>query len=316
MEKFCCFSDQVDPECKDPAMLEVLEKLNRDYDILTKEYESELHEKCPSIEAGSNDVFSTKAFDDKVNKKKNRYNDVPCWDHSRVVLANSGPAGSTESDYIHANYVDGMGRKNKFIATQAPMSNTIEDFLNMIWQEDCAVIVVLAEIDEEKHNRMFFYWSTTEGIRQIERYIVKTTKIDHAKNYTKYYLEVENTMVTTEPQRISLYHYTDWEMSAIPKNIEGFVNLILDVNTENLKAIPITPAPIVVHCNAGVRRTGTFCVIDICLDNIFILREVNVLDTVKSVRAQRHSSIFSADQYAFLFLILKIAIRRKLYYYY
>ncbi|BAF45477.1 GfV-B6-ORF1 [Ichnoviriform fumiferanae] len=316
MEKFCCLSDPVDPESIEPPMDEVREILNRDYDILKKEYECEIKNKYPSIETGLSDVFSTKAFDDKVNKKKNRYQDVPCWDHSRVVLAASGPAGSTDSDYIHANYVDGMGRKNKFIATQAPMSNTIIDFLNMIWQNDCAVIVVLTEIDEEKQNRMFFYWSTTEGVRINERYIIKTTKIDHAKNYTKYTLEIENIMVTNEPRRISLYHYTDWEMHVVPKNIEGFIKLILDVNTENMRAKPITPGPIVVHCNAGVCRTGSFCVIDICLDNIFLLRQVKVLDTVKSVRAQRHSSIFSADHYALLFLILKIAVKRKLYYYY
>lgn len=307
----CCMSKTTDNL---PYILTINETLNRDYETLEIEYEELVEKVPPTVEAGETYVFSTEAFDDKSNKKKNRYENVPCWDHSRVILPKSGPAGSTDSDYIHANYVNAPGCKKKFIATQAPMSNTIIDFLNMIWQNRCLIIVVLTEICEDEENNMYSYWSTTKGVRKIGKYTIETTKIKQKKNYTKYSLEVEHAEVTKERRSIRLFHYTDWEIHGIPKNINGFLSLISHVNEKRLKNFegPSNfPSPIVVHCNAGVSRTGTYCVIDICLDEFSIFGEIDVLDVVRSVRAQRHSSVFSANQYAFIFKTLKEAVKNN-----
>ncbi|BAF45475.1 GfV-B2-ORF1 [Ichnoviriform fumiferanae] len=311
----CCFRKPIDDV---PYIPTINETLNRDYATLEIEYEELVVKVPPTVEAGETCVFSTEAFDNMANKKKNRYENIPCWDHTRVILPMSGPAGCTDSDYIHANYVNGPGWKNKFIATQAPMPNTIIDFLNMIWQNRCPIIVVLTDICEDKESNMYSYWSTTKGVRKIGKYTVMTTDIKQKKNYTKYSLEVENAMVMKERRSISLFHYTDWEIHGIPKYIKGFLKLISNVNEDRLKNLEEPSdisSPIVVHCNAGVSRTGTYCVIDICLDDFSIFGEINVLDTVRSVRAQRHSSVFSANQYAFIFETLKEAVKKKNIYY-
>lgn len=52
----------------------------------------------------------------RSNAPKNRYSDVLCFDHSRVLL--SQVDGDTCSDYINANFVDGYKQKNAFISTQ------------------------------------------------------------------------------------------------------------------------------------------------------------------------------------------------------
>nr|AGQ20176.1 AsIV-cont00060-ORF1 [Apophua simplicipes ichnovirus] len=303
----CCFSKTTDDVPNIPTLVETL---NRDYETLEMEYEEQVEKVPPTVEPGADYVFCTKAFDYEANKSKNRYENIPCWEHSRVRLLKSGPAGCPDSDYIHANYVHGPGWKKKFIATQAPMSNTVDDFFNMIWQNRCPIIVVLTKMFEE--DNMCCYWSPTEGVRQIGRYVVMTTAIHQMKYYTRYVLDVENITVTKERRRINLYHYTDWEMYGIPKNINGFLKLISDVNEDrlqNLEGSSGLPGPIVVHCNAGVSRTGTYCVIDICLDEFSIFGEMYVLDTVRSVRAQRHSSVFSANQYAFIYETLKEAVK-------
>ncbi|RCN45552.1 Protein-tyrosine phosphatase [Ancylostoma caninum] len=97
------------------------------------------------------------AFD--ANPQKNRYKDVFSTDETRVVL--SWPPG--ENDYIHANWVCGSDVPKKFICTQAPTRNTVEDFWRMIWQERCKSIVMLCNIMECGRKKCEQYWPETSN---------------------------------------------------------------------------------------------------------------------------------------------------------
>lgn len=250
-------------------------------------------------------VLSTEGFHDEANQMKSRYHDIPCWDHSRVILSNSDAA--TDSDYIHAYYVNGFRLERKFIATQAPIPETMMDFLEMIWQNGCQIIVALTEIYEDKQHEIEPYWPTSLGTQIIGKYILTTTRIDSKNDYTKYFLEIEN---TTEKKRcsISLYHYTNWPAFGVPVNISKFLTFFMAVNADSLERYFTPPhmGPIVVHSNAGIDRTGTFCVLDICSEECFATGQMNVLETVRRIRNERRLIIMTAEQYHFIFQALEI----------
>ena len=80
------------------------------------------------------------------NKTKNRYANVLAFDDSRVKL--SVITGIEGSDYINANFIDGYMMRRAFIATQAPIPDTIPDFWRMIWEHESSTIVMLSKETE------------------------------------------------------------------------------------------------------------------------------------------------------------------------
>lgn len=128
------------------------------------------------------------------NLTKNRYTDVLCYDHSRVIL--SLIDDDLNSDYINANFVDGYKQKNAYISTQGPLPKTASDFWRMIWEQQCLVIVMTTRVNERGRVKCFQYWKPTEnGILESGDIHVKTISIDTNENYTVVSLEIKNTKV-------------------------------------------------------------------------------------------------------------------------
>ncbi|BAF45533.1 GfV-C1-ORF1 [Ichnoviriform fumiferanae] len=279
--------------------------------IWKMEYEQELcdHSTCGHsqsqanmAEARSTQALSTNIFNIAKNRRKNRYQSVPCFDHSRVVLSTS--TGSGDSDYIHASYIDGFKLKKKFIATQAPISGKeVNDFYNMIWENKCEMIVVLATFFEDEGNKFYPHWPMCVSFDMRGKFKLCTTRVDYRGAYTKFFLLIENTTIMERPRSISLYHYLDWPQHSVPLSIFDFLTFLMVINTEALERFFTSSrmGPIVVHGNAGIGRVGTFCAIDVCLEKWHATDAINVLDTVKRIRRQRYMSITTADQYAFIF---------------
>nr|AGQ20179.1 AsIV-cont00063-ORF1 [Apophua simplicipes ichnovirus] len=309
----CCFFFN-----SDWTVSRVPDNLTRDHNTLLIEYETEVRDsfKISGIDKPNlTETYLTIASKDEANKKKNRHRKIPCRDITRVIL-NCQPGASLDSSYIHANYIKGYNRGKKFIASQAPMTETAVDFCNMIWQNKCSIIVVLTKILDDVMSDMYPYWSTTVGItRCIGNYTISTTKTDDREHYVIYFLEMKDTMLSEKSRKISLYHYTDWSIRDNPSCYSGFVALVVAVNEEILRlGPPIDAAPVVVHCGYGIGRTGIFCVVDICLEQWLETGDLNVLETVKRVRSERHSSVPTGNHYAVIFRILKEAIKNDAYY--
>lgn len=296
------------------------EELNKSDKTLKLEYENKVCE-GPDVSLffnprlNFNDMLWTDAFNKVENQRKNRYHDIPCWDTTRVVLSNSGPAATAGSDYIHANYVKNFQLKRKFIATQSPMLETTVDFFNMIWQNECRIIVVLTEVFVNGQNEIDPYWSTTLGVRTHGKYTVATSRIDDKGDYKKYFLEIRNAMAEEEQRVIRLYHYTKWPVHGIPKSPIGILALIAVINAEMLNRFLEVPhmGPIVVHGDAGAGRTGTFCTIDVCFEQWLKTHRLKILNAVKRMRSERHSSITTADQYVFIFHTLKVLVTTNIH---
>nr|AGQ20182.1 AsIV-cont00066-ORF1 [Apophua simplicipes ichnovirus] len=182
----------------------------RDPEVLRQEYEAEVEG------AAIGPWQTTVAFDDPVNRMKNRWCDVPCWDHSRVILKNS----SSGSDYIHANWIDGFWRNRKFIATQSPKFETVDDYFDMIDENKCRVIVVLTKIFDD-YGDNHAYWSPNFGCRISGRYVVWTVKTKDKGDYKVFGLKLENLSTTKRSRKVTLYHYDKWPEHGTPANIDS-----------------------------------------------------------------------------------------------
>lgn len=258
-------------------------------------------------------TFECEAFDRPENEIKNKSQSVQCWDHSRVKLIKSNSPSAAGSDYIHANYVTCFNRKRKFIATQAPISETLVDYFDMIWQNHCKIIVVLIHTSEENVANYYPYWVTeVNDVSVIDKYTLKTCEKIVKSDYVKYSLQLRYSIHPETCRNIILYHYTDWPANGTPSNFTGLIELVNEMNEHRLSELlqgrgPVVP--IVVHGNEGVCRTVIFCTIDLCIMRWFIERRLRVNDTLITIHKMRYSKLISLDQYIFMWLLLIDVIR-------
>ncbi|CAD6244198.1 GSCOCT00014313001.2-RA-CDS [Cotesia congregata] len=266
----------------------------------------------------------------KENSKKNRFSNIPCWDHSRVVInaresLTSFDVGDWDpsrqevtsednaENYIHANYVDGFKEVNKYICAQTPLEDTWESFFKLIWEQESQVIVSLTDIDRD-HEKSFYLWTTPKGSETtFGSFVAKILDVREELSFTKTRVMITN-KITETSREITNFWFTDWPDNSIPTGMEEFVELRNKVNEEQARLIKQaendsqTLGPIVVHCSTGTGWAGTFCAINNSLEQLEKEKEVSVGEIVLKIRSQRHSSVFLPEQYAFCYLVLKYVI--------
>lgn len=241
------------------------------------------------------------AFSKPENRNKNRRSDFPCWDHSRILLCNSDFNRPWSSDYINANWVDGYKKKNKFIATQAPMENTVDDFLAMVWQNTCRYIIVLTKMFEDGVEKCFPYWPTRKNIvRFTNQWIISFKSKQCAPGYQKYVLEFSQREVPQTRRTIILYNYTNWSENRRPKKCTDFLRFLFRTRSEmadyylsNKRDV----APIVVHGSDGINRTVQYCIYDNNMDEIIdtdrsITKTMTIREMIRVSRMRRSQIVF------------------------
>ncbi|KAB0802212.1 hypothetical protein PPYR_04398 [Photinus pyralis] len=247
----------------------------------------------------------------KNNLPKNRYTDVLCYDHSRVIL--SEVDGDKDSDYIHANFVDGYKQKNAFISTQGPLLKTATDFWRMVWEQHCLVIVMTTRVMERGRPKCHQYFEAdVDGEASYGHFVVKTISIEADPDYTISTLHLTNTKLE-ETREISHWQFTSWPDYGVPHSARAMLDFLERVRRQQANMVlalgdtwaghPRGP-PIVVHCSAGIGRTGTFCTLDICISRLEDVGTVDIRGTVEKIRSQRAYSIQMPDQYVFCHLAL------------
>ncbi|XP_071139565.1 receptor-type tyrosine-protein phosphatase mu-like isoform X16 [Mytilus edulis] len=241
------------------------------------------------------------------NKRKNRYKNIYAYDHSRVVLqpevidSEDGSSYTTvdNSDYINASYFDGYQDPRAYIACQGPTDEMVDDFWRMVWQLRIQNIVMLTNLIELGQIKCKKYWPDEN---KTERFGNIYVKFDYQETFADFILT--NLIVTKDNARLQVKHlqFTSWPDRDVPKYVTTLVEFHSKVNSLRHEG------PLLVHCSAGVGRTGTFIGIDYLMDQADSEGRVNIYKCVEKMRIARPNMVQTPDQYVFLHQALAEAL--------
>ncbi|XP_071757915.1 protein tyrosine phosphatase receptor type Db isoform X13 [Centroberyx gerrardi] len=228
----------------------------------------------------------------EVNKPKNRYANVIAYDHSRVIL--SSIEGVPGSDYINANYIDGYRRQNAYIATQGSLPETFCDFWRLVWEQHTANIIMMTKLEEKSRVKCDQYWPTrgTETYGLIQVTLLDTVELaTYSVRTFALYKSGSN-----EKREVRQFQFTAWPDHGVPEHPTPFLAFLRRVKACN----PPDAGPMVVHCSAGVGRTGCFIVIDAMTERIKHEKTIDIYGHVTLMRSQRNYMVQTEDQYVFI----------------
>ncbi|RZC33380.1 mucin-22 [Asbolus verrucosus] len=266
---------------------------------------------------------------------KNRYANVIPLPETRVFLTFID--GYPNSDYINANYVTGpKNTKGYYIACQAPMQNTVDDFWRMIWEQQSKVILMLTHLFENGVEKCVDYLPPSEVLdchrafgdflvtlkkREVkDKYIISILQLKveftNSKNFDK------NNMVSSSWREVTHFWYLGWPEKGVPSEANSLIAFLIearsymksssidrkDVTNGNLTngAAKNELNPVVVHCSPGTGRTGVVIACDIAIREFEQTRLIDVPRIVYKIRRDRASSVQTKEQYAFIYKVINL----------
>jgi len=280
------------------AILSYMEDHLNDKNLLSKDWE----DLC-NYEADQNDTLVGKS---ELNMKKNRYSNILPYDHNRVKLEGRS---YDESDYINASFITDDDPKNPaYIATQGPLAHTTSDFWEMVWQQNSVIIVSLCRTVEYGSSKCNQYWPVN-GFETFGNYEVHLVS-EHVwcEDYLvrSFYLKNKG---TNQTRTVTQFQFLTWPENNIPPNIKSILDFRRKVNKSyNRKSFPI-----IVHCNDGIGRTGTYIMIDMILNKIMKeAKEIDLAATLEYLRDQRKEMIKNKNQFEFSFAVITEEVQNML----
>ncbi|XP_056002461.1 receptor-type tyrosine-protein phosphatase alpha-like isoform X1 [Ostrea edulis] len=235
------------------------------------------------------------------NKPKNRYTTTFPYDHSRVILKTTS---TNDGGYINANYIEDAGGKRAYIATQGPKPKTITDFWRMVWQEGVFVIVCLTNLKEGAKNKCALYWpGINDKIQDGDLNIRNVGEKDYA-NCTIRQFKFYN---GKRDREVVMFHYTRWPDHGVPDPLSLVIFHRHVMTTSSSYSGEYT----VVHCSAGIGRTGTYIALDALYREGWRKGRINVPMYVRTMRKDRMNMIQGEDQYKTVYLALFESFRGK-----
>ncbi|XP_050825612.1 receptor-type tyrosine-protein phosphatase-like N isoform X3 [Gopherus flavomarginatus] len=229
-----------------------------------------------------------------ANLKKNRNPDYVPYDHARIKLkAESNPS---RSDFINASpIIEHDPRMPAYIATQGPLSHTIADFWQMVWENGCTVIVMLSPLVEDSVKQCDRYWPD-EGSSLYHIYEVNLVS-EHiwCEDFLVRSFYLKNVQ-SQETRTLTQFHFLSWPADGIPTTTRPLLDFRRKVN----KCYRGRSCPVIVHCSDGAGRTGTYILIDMVLNRMAKgVKEIDIAATLEHVRDQRPGMVQTKDQFEF-----------------
>ncbi|XP_053119573.1 receptor-type tyrosine-protein phosphatase H [Hemicordylus capensis] len=229
------------------------------------------------------------------NQVKNRYSNVLPYDSSRVLLTLK--SNDSHSDYINASYIPGYQRENEFIAAQGPLPRTLHDFWRMIWEQQITTLVMLTNCVESGRVKCEHYWPLDYTPCTYDDITVSVITETILPDWTIRDFTIKR-MSVPEARLARHYHYTSWPDHGVPQ-ITSTILHFRDLVREHIEQHE-GRAPTLVHCSAGVGRTGTFIALDSLLRQAQNKGEICVFSFVQRMRMNRPLMIQTEAQYIFL----------------
>ncbi|CAB3989657.1 receptor-type tyrosine- phosphatase F-like [Paramuricea clavata] len=221
------------------------------------------------------------------NIPKNRYGNAVTYNHSRVILS-----GNEKTDYINASFIDGLAEKY-YIATQGPKPKTVNDFWRMIFEHKCPTIVMLTTLKEMGKTKCEKYWPEESGMYGDIK--VTSTKTKTFADYVTRTFIVEK---GGEQRGVQQFHFMSWPDYGVPL----YPTQILTFRRHFKSFHETKTGPAVIHCSAGVGRSGVFIAVDKILDGLDKEKKdsIDIFGFVKDMRTKRVNMVQTPDQYVFI----------------
>ncbi|XP_072127626.1 receptor-type tyrosine-protein phosphatase H-like isoform X2 [Mobula birostris] len=239
------------------------------------------------------------------NRTKNRYTNIFPYDAARVKL--SQQPDSSSSNYINASYMPGYNLEKAFIAAQGPLPHTVADFWRMIWEQNSTVIVMLTNCIELNRVKCEQYWPMDNRTSVYGDIAVKIISEEILPEWTIRNLHVEKAGCS-QPRTVTQMHFTSWPDHGVPNTTDKllqFQKFVRDHMIKNQGGLPV------VHCSAGVGRTGTFIGLDYLMQRVEKESLVDVYGIVRKMRMNRTCMVQTESQYIFLHQCILDSIQQK-----
>ncbi|XP_053387233.1 uncharacterized protein LOC123543452 [Mercenaria mercenaria] len=266
-------------------------KITLDYlpDFVSKKTKAEFAEEFKQLPPGLIKPYVDSQK--RINLSKNRYKGIYPYDETRVVLKES------DSDYINASYIDVRYNKRKaYIASIGPTFKYMGDmsaFWIMVWQKKVGKIVMLTKLDEGGAPKCDQYWPEKDFSLQYARIQVTCQSEESYADYTIRSFTIQK---GSEKRKIVQVHFTAWPDKGVPDDVTSLVEFrqkVVSTKTE-------LEGPILVHCSAGIGRTGTYIALDSLTEEGEAEGEVDIYAFVRNMREQRVNMMQTAGQYQYL----------------
>ncbi|XP_072117099.1 protein tyrosine phosphatase receptor type Na isoform X2 [Mobula birostris] len=253
-----------------------------------------LHKEWEALCAYQAEPNSCSVAQSEANVKKCRNPTFVPYDHNRMVL--KAEVNPSRTDFINASpIIDHDPRMPAYIATQGPLSHTIPDFWQMVWENGCTVIVMLTPLVEDSVRHCDRYWPD-EGSSLYHIYEVNLVS-EHiwCEDFLVRSFYLKN-LQSQETRTLTQFHFLSWPAEGIPSSTRPLLDFRRKVN----KCYRGRSCPIIVHCSDGAGRTGTYTLIDMVLNRMSKgVKEIDIAATLEHIRDQRPGMVCTKDQFEF-----------------
>ncbi|XP_040846008.1 receptor-type tyrosine-protein phosphatase beta isoform X2 [Ochotona curzoniae] len=241
------------------------------------------------------------------NRGKNRYNNILPYDASRVKLSNVDDDPC--SDYINASYIPGNNFRREYIATQGPLPGTKDDFWKMAWEQNVHNIVMVTQCVEKGRVKCDHYWPVDQDSLYYGDLILQMISESVLPEWTIREFKICSEEQLDAHRLIRHFHYTVWPDHGVPETTQSLIQFVRTVR-DYISRSP-GAGPTVVHCSAGVGRTGTFIALDRILQQLDSKDSVDIYGAVHDLRLHRVHMVQTECQYVYLHQCIRDVLRAR-----
>uniref|UniRef100_A0A8C4DSE1 protein-tyrosine-phosphatase n=1 Tax=Dicentrarchus labrax TaxID=13489 RepID=A0A8C4DSE1_DICLA len=241
------------------------------------------------------------------NRGKNRYNNILPYDSTRVKMSylEDDPC----SDYINASYVPGNNYRREYIATQGPLPGTKDDFWRMVWEHGVYNVVMVTQCVEKGRVKCDQYWPADREPLYYGDLVIQMLSESVLPEWTIREFKITSESSRSYPRVLRHFHYTVWPDHGVPESTQSLIQFVRTVR-DYVDRSPSTGAT-VIHCSAGVGRTGTFMALDRVLQQLDSKGTIDLYGCVFDLRLHRQHMVQTECQYAFLHQCVRDVLRAR-----
>ncbi|XP_077393958.1 tyrosine-protein phosphatase non-receptor type 21-like isoform X1 [Festucalex cinctus] len=248
---------------------------------------------------------------------KNRFQDVLPYDDTRVELV---PTKENNTGYINASHVkiNVGGHEWNYIASQGPLSNTCQDFWQMVWEQSVAIIAMVTAEEESGREKSFRYWprlGSRHNTVTYGRFKITTRFRTESGCYATTGLKIKH-LVTGQERTVWHLQYTDWPDHGCPDDFKGFLTYLEEIqsvrrHTNSISEPKNSNLPVLVHCSAGVGRSGVVILSEIMIACLEHNEMLDIKTVLMKLRQQRMMMVQTLSQYTFIYKVLVQYLRNS-----